>query len=68
MDSPSVGEEGVPLLCASADRNPVHADFEFPDGFRRCQVVGKDQELRLKQAIMQDRFAPFEAKAYRVSY
>jgi hypothetical protein len=58
----------VLLLCANADRNPVHADFEFPDGFRRCQLAGKDQELRLQKNIMQDRFAPFEAKAYRLSY
>jgi hypothetical protein len=42
--------EGVLLLCANADRNPVHASFEFRDGFRRCQVVGKDQQLPLKQA------------------
>ena len=61
-------EKGVLLLCTNADRNPVHASFAFRDGFRRCQVVGQDQQLPLQQAILEDRFAPFEAKAYRLSY
>jgi hypothetical protein len=59
--------EGVLLLCANADRNPVHAGFEFRDGFRRCRILGKDAELRLERGIAEDRFAPFEAKAYRLS-
>src|SRR5262249_18539112 len=58
----------VVLLAANADRNPVHANFEFPDRIRRCRLLGKDQELRPGRGIVEDRFAPFEAKAYRLSY
>ena len=60
-------DAGVLLLCANADRNPVRVAFEFHDGFRRCQVLGSHQEIRLEGAVMEDRFAPFEAKAYRLS-
>jgi hypothetical protein len=59
--------EGVLLLCANADRNPVHAGFEFGDRFRRCRVLGKEVDLRLERGIVEDSFAPFEAKAYRLS-
>jgi hypothetical protein len=60
-------EEGVLLLCANADRNPIHAGLEFGDQFRRCRILGKDRDLRLEQGIADDRFAPFEAKAYHLS-
>jgi hypothetical protein len=58
---------GVLLLCANADRNPVHASLEFGEGFRRCERLGAHEEVRLERRIMEDRFAPFEAKAYRLS-
>jgi hypothetical protein len=58
----------IVLLAANADRNPVHAAFEFPGGFRRCHILQTGQELRLDRGIAEDRFAPFEAKAYRLSY
>jgi hypothetical protein len=60
--------QDIVLLAANADRNPVHAAFEFPDGFRRCHILQTGQELRLDRGIAEDRFAPFEAKAYRLSY
>jgi hypothetical protein len=59
--------KGVLLLCTNADRNPVDASFEFGEGFRRCQGLAKDQEIRFERGIMEDRFAPFEAKVYRLS-
>ena len=58
---------GVLLLCANADRNPVEARFEFQERFRRCERLGTNHEVRLERGAMEDSFAPFEAKAYRLS-
>ena len=60
-------QHGVLFLCANADRNPVQARFEFRDGFRECEDVEGQQRLRFGRGVMEDTFAPFEAKAYRLS-
>jgi hypothetical protein len=59
--------KGLMLLAVNADLNPVEGLFTLPAGFGSCQIVGTEITIPLSRGTMELSFAPFEAKALRIS-
>ena len=59
--------KGLLLLTANADLNPVEARFTLPAGFGSCEMVGADETITVSHGSMELSFAPFEAKALRLT-
>jgi hypothetical protein len=58
---------GLLLLCVNADRNPVEAGLKAPSKFHTCEIVPSGEKIRLRDGVMEQSFAPFEAKALHLA-
>jgi hypothetical protein len=59
--------KGLVLFTVNADLNPVEARFTLPAGFGSCEMVGADETITVSHGTMELSFAPFEAKALRIT-
>lgn len=59
--------KGVVLFTVNADENPVEARVTLPGGLTKCQVVGTGEATPVTRSALDLSFAPFEAKALRLS-
>lgn len=54
------------LLCANADRNPLDVTLQGLPDYQRVERVGEPGSLPLQRGRLDESFAPFEAKVYRM--